>query len=121
MIYLITRLGAINALLVTTSAASCITVVITMLCALDGGYTCKDVFGWRWYRGFIITAIASTLLFVAVPSTKEAVAIWFIPKVINNEDVQGSIEKLPKFANKYLEEQLKEYIEGDEANGSSND
>lgn len=121
MIYLLTRLDAINALLFITSATSSITVVVILMCALDGDYSWEDIIGWKWYRGLAITAIISILSFVAVPSTKEAVAIWLVPKVVNNEDVQGSISKLPKFANKYLEEQLKEYTEGEEANGSSND
>lgn len=121
MIYLLTRLSAINGLLFITSATSSITVVVILMCALDDGYSWEDIIGWKWYRGLAITAIISILSFVAVPSTKEAVAIWLVPKVVNNEDVQGSISKLPKFANKYLEEQLKEYTEGEEANGSSND
>ena len=121
MIYFITRLTVIKGSLFVLCLVSTILAVTTFICECDYEGGVKALFNSRWFKAAIITAITSGLLLIATPTTKEVVAIWLIPKVINNEDVQGSIDKLPKFANEYLEKELIEFMKGDEASGSSND
>ena len=61
-------------------------------------------------RSVIWLAIFSVLFLVSVtfiPSTKEACAIYLIPKIANNEDVQ----KIPANVAKILNAQLEEWID----------
>lgn len=121
MIYLITRLAGIKFISGGLCIISFIMIIVLSICESDYEGGMKALFSSGWFKAVIITAVTSGLLFFAIPTPKEAVAIWLVPKIINNEDVQGSIEKLPKFANKYLEKELIEFMKGDEASGSSND
>ena len=47
------------------------------------------------------------LLLIILPSTKQAAAIYFVPKVINNKQIQKMPSKLVKLANGWMDEQIK--------------
>lgn len=49
----------------------------------------------------IMTISASIGMFI--PTTKQAVAIWAVPKIINNEDMQDIANNVPEFINKLLQ------------------
>lgn len=53
--------------------------------------------------------IFSSILCVFVPNTKQAVAIYFIPKVANNQHVQQIPEKLCTVIEKYLDIKIKDF------------
>lgn len=65
---------------------------------------------WKRYIGIIaglaFTLSACVILHVAVPSTKEAAAIYLIPKIANNEQLQ----KVPDNALKLLNAKLEAWI-----------
>ena len=56
---------------------------------------------------FIPAAVVSFLLFVAIPTTKQAAAIYFVPKVLNNKQIQKMPNKLVTLANDWMDEQIK--------------
>jgi hypothetical protein len=57
---------------------------------------------------YSIVAVGSVFLLIGLftPSTKEMVAIYMIPKIVNNEQVQ----KLPDNAMKFLNGKFEEWI-----------
>lgn len=54
-----------------------------------------------------------TLLVMCLPTTKQAAAIYFVPKVINNKQVRKMPDKLVTLANDWIDEQIKS-IKGNE-------
>lgn len=56
----------------------------------------------------VLTTIIGGLLLTFIPTTKELVAIYTIPKVVNNEQVQAIPEKLLELANLKLDDLLQE-------------
>jgi MFS superfamily sulfate permease-like transporter len=57
-------------------------------------------------RGYIVVFLVTTVLAVLMPSTKEAAAIYLIPKIVNNEDVQELPGKLGQLVHGKLDEWL---------------
>lgn len=103
LIYWITRLDAIQILF----------IVATMLCGMGVlvSMAFYDLEEWKpgkvWARRFLLIAIIPALGLVFVPSTKEAAAIYLIPKIANNEQVQ----KVPEQALRLLNAKLEEWID----------
>jgi len=62
----------------------------------------------KYSKWFVVSIIAGALLITFIPSTKELVAIYGIPKVVNNEQVQTIPEKLLEFANIKLDDLVEE-------------
>lgn len=60
------------------------------------------------FKSGLIILVIGTLLKTFIPSTKELVAIYGIPKVVNNEQVQAIPEKLLEFANIKLDDLVEE-------------
>lgn len=56
----------------------------------------------------VVSMIIGILISCFVPTTKEAIAIWAVPKVLNNQQVQ----QLPDNALKLVNEQLKAWMDG---------
>ena len=48
------------------------------------------------------------ILSIFLPTTKQACAIYVIPKIANNEQVQQIPDKVLEYGNKWLDEQLKD-------------
>lgn len=61
----------------------------------------------NYLKSSIITLCVCILISVLIPSKKEAIAIYMIPKVVNNEQVM----QLPENAVKYLNVLFKKEIE----------
>jgi hypothetical protein len=103
-IYWITRLD--GACLFLTFGAV-ISPIAALMCMLFGELEEGSV--WH-FRKSIITLISLVVVFsllrVFLPSTKEAVAIYMVPKIVNNEQVQ----KLPDNAMKFLNTKLESWI-----------
>ncbi|DBA35052.1 TPA_asm: hypothetical protein vir555_00026 [Caudoviricetes sp. vir555] len=53
-----------------------------------------------------VTLVVMSLIVCLIPSTRSAIAIWAVPKVINNEQVQA----LPDNALKLVTAQLQEWL-----------
>ena len=58
------------------------------------------------YR-LIIASVILSLGMVLIPTTKQAAAIYFVPKVINNKQVCKMPDKLVTLANDWMDEQIK--------------
>lgn len=56
----------------------------------------------------LIGGIICVVLTCFVPTTKEAVAIWALPKIANNETVQEIPDNFAKLVNKKLQEWMKD-------------
>ena len=72
-----------------------------------------EALGWEKVRTRVFhigIPLASLLLLVVclVPNTKEAVAIYLLPKIANNEQVQQLPDKAMQFMNGKLDEWLKD-------------
>jgi hypothetical protein len=89
--YLFTRLDSLCTVLCITAF-----LLIAVLIALIVSYgvskmDCDDDFAGKCLQGFkktLLPAVVFALLAVAVPTQKEAAAIYLIPKLVNNEQVQ---------------------------------
>lgn len=57
-----------------------------------------------WIIRFIVGVFISGCLSVATPTTKQMAIVVVLPKIINNEKVQGIPEKVLGLANDWLEE-----------------
>ena len=62
----------------------------------------------KWLKRSLMASTLFTLLFVALPNTKQAAAIYLIPKIVNNENVQeiadNSLKGIRVLAEQWLEE-----------------
>lgn len=107
-IYWITRLDGLNVFL-------CVCVICYLIAFVGGAiFTCaREIWSedfwpqakkiWRWGA---ISFLVLVLISVFIPTTKEVVAIYMIPKITNNEQVQ----KLPDNAMKALNGKFEEWI-----------
>lgn len=112
-IYWITRLDGLNFFVGVIAVISIITATTLLIIRIAS----DDYFPWEhkfiktWFRPMftaVIVAVMCIVISIFVPSTKEAVAIYMIPKIVNNEQVQ----KLPDNAMKFLNGKLEEWIAG---------
>lgn len=62
----------------------------------------RPLFKWT-----IPILIVSSLLYIVFPTTKQAAAIYFVPKVINNKQISKMPDKLVTLANAWMDEQIK--------------
>ena len=88
--YLFTRLDNLCTVLCVT--ASLLTVVLIPLIIFYGVFKmdCDDGAAEKCSRGVkktLLPAVVFVLLAVAVPTQKEAAAIYLVPKLVNNEQV----------------------------------
>jgi len=58
------------------------------------------------YKIIIVSVSTALTIGSFVPSTKDAVAIYMIPKIVNNEQIQ----KLPDNAIKFLNQKMEQWI-----------
>jgi len=62
---------------------------------------------FKIYKRVSIVTITIVCLAILVPTTKQMAAIYFVPKVINNKQVQKMPNKLVVLANSWMDEQIK--------------
>ena len=121
MVYWITRLDAIRCVSIGVAILLAITVVVLFVMGVsfcgDRTSASEDKTIRRQYRKVTVRCMFPLIfllfLIAFIPSTKEACAIYLIPKVVNNEEVQ----KVPNNALKLLNAKLEEWIDeqiGDE-------
>lgn len=120
-VYWITRLDGFIGLLIFFSIVSFIIVAVSCIVAMIKYSESQDR-DWcnshrensnrlflLWKKVTLISLpifIISTLLINLIPSTKELAAIYLIPKIVNNEQVQ----KIPDNALKLLNGKLEQWI-----------
>jgi len=103
LIYWITRLDALQAGFIVTLVVGTILSIVMSIAFFSEGWEP----GKMWLKRFVSIAITAGLLLVFLPSTKEAVAIYLIPKIANNEQVQ----KVPEQALRMLNAKLEQWID----------
>ena len=106
-IYWITRLDGVGflcaAILIVGGIVSC----FIWLPAADNGWDSSEgKIVKRIYKIIGISVAIALIIGTITPSTKEAVAIYMIPKIVNNEQVQ----KLPDNAMKFLNEKFEGWL-----------
>lgn len=91
-IYWITRLNGINIFLGTIMTLSAIAVFIFMIGMIVTKVDHDDE-EYGIFKKYLLTStyifIPITILFILTPTTKEACAIYVVPKIVNNEKVQN--------------------------------
>lgn len=100
--YLITRCDAIHTLFVMGVSAS---FAVMFGCCMIGGFDFPKIrnMSIKFLKYSSISAVIFSVLTALTPTTKEFVAIYVIPKVINNEQVQQIPENMIKIMNSKLE------------------
>lgn len=108
-IYWVTRLdavcGFIEVVLILVGILFLVSPLIFM--AFDDGSLDIKYF-WRGLKICVVTVLFFLFAGIFIPSTKEVAAIYLIPKIANNEQVQ----KIPDNAAKLLNAKLEEWIDG---------
>lgn len=64
-----------------------------------------------WTKRFGISFAIVLFFAVMVPDTKQAAAIYCLPKIVNNDQVQKMPNNLLRLANQWIDEQLDEAVE----------
>lgn len=91
-LYFLLKLDAIRILILVFAIAMAITGVIALMGLFVDDVNMKK----RWPALFLSFAAAFFLAYVAIPSTKEMLAINIIPKVVNSEFVQHDVPEEAK-------------------------
>lgn len=90
-IYWITRLNGINIFLGTVMTFSIIAVFIFLIGMIVTKIDHDEEYGL--FKKYLLNStyifIPITMLFILTPTTKEACAIYVVPKIVNNEKVQN--------------------------------
>ena len=87
--------------------------IIMIVCHIEGTAEhsgCRLV--KKFLFGSLLVAVLVTPALVLVPSTKQAVLVYTVPKIVNNEQVQKMPENFIKYTNDWLEKQLHERVKG---------
>lgn len=106
-IYLISTLGGLSDISPGIVGLTCIPFVVTIWASFtvpDIDYDEKlmpKVVKARKISGYLL--ILSCLIAIFCPSTKTMIAMYTIPPIVNNQEVQKLPQNLLKFANDYLE------------------
>lgn len=126
-IYLITRLDVLNAfiiftigLLLVTGAIYFIVKAVTIAETYDDDEksNLQKTYTQNLSK-FSMILILISFISVLLPSTKEAIAIYMVPKIVNNEQIQKLPDNTLKLFNTKLEQWIKE-IKGKEIKGKEN-
>lgn len=91
-IYWITRLNGINFFLGTILTFATIAFVVFIICLILSKLNGDDDEKSTFHFCFVISTaifLLSAILFVFTPTTKEACAMYVVPKIVNNEKVQN--------------------------------
>lgn len=103
-IYLVTRLDNIIETNIVFSVLSFMGMITTSLLALTMVYDWSDI--KKYFKLCAGVFIITSLIGLMVPTSKEAAAIYLIPKIVNNEQVQ----KVPENALKLLNTKMEQWI-----------
>jgi len=100
-IYWITRLDAICLVAAVTWIAIGIVMAVVIVPVLIEGMWGKAK---RFFKVSMIVACSALFIGIFTPSTKEFAAIYLLPKIANNEQIQKVPDNLVKFLNAKLED-----------------
>lgn len=108
-VYWITRLDSLKDVVSILSIISAIGVFFGVLFGpmiLDccNGETMNPKVFWKWVKVLGCIGLGSALVYAISPTSKEAAAIYLIPKIANNEKVQAIPSKLLTLADEWMEE-----------------
>jgi len=111
MIYWITRLDGLQGFFI---AIAVITGIASIILSIAGGVIAGNLGleggkkAWRYLFKTIPAALFFILLACLTPTTKEMVAIYAIPKIINNEQIQEMPVNVAELVNNKLKEWMKD-------------
>lgn len=111
LLYLILRLDALSNAVIGLSIITGIFLVIAIIIftsdsnkeSRDSAKICVKRFG--------ISFAIAILFTIMIPSTQQAAVIYCLPKVVNNEQIQGIPDKLLKLSDAWLDEKIWEATE----------
>lgn len=94
-LYWLTRLEYIQNFLVIVMSVSGIALFISFIMWLMANYVEEAKLMLKWVIGTFATLVISSLIFVFVPSTKEALLIWGIGSTIDYIQENETAKQLP--------------------------
>lgn len=94
-LYWLTRLEYIQNFLVIVMSISGIILFISFVMRLVANYEEETKAALKWVVGSFTTLVISSLIFVFVPSTKEAVLIWGVGSTIDYIQENETAKQLP--------------------------
>ena len=94
-LYWLTRLEYIQNFLVIVMSVSGIALFITFVLWLMANYVEEAKLMIKWVIGTFTTLVISSLIFVFVPSTKEALLIWGVGSTIDYLQENETAKQLP--------------------------
>ena len=94
-LYWLTRLEYIQNFLVIVMSVSGIALFITFVLWLMANYVEEAKLMLKWVVGTFTTLVISSLIFVFVPSTKEAALIWGVGSTIDYIQENETAKQLP--------------------------
>ena len=94
-LYWLTRLEYIQNFLVIVMSVSGIALFISFIMWLMANYVEEAKLMLKWVVGTFATLVISSLIFVFVPSTKEAVLIWGVGSTIDYLQENETAKQLP--------------------------
>lgn len=106
MLYLILMLDNVTKVILLTTIFATFGTFITGMQAMLGFSETDRRKGALWFKRFVIALAILLSLNMIVPSTKQAAAIYLIPDIIANEQVQKLPENAVKLLNTWMEEKI---------------
>lgn len=94
-LYWLTRLEYIQNFLVIVMSVSGIALFISFIMWLMANYVEEAKLMLKWVIGTFTTLVISSLIFVFVPSTKEALLIWGVGSTIDYIQENETAKQLP--------------------------
>ena len=94
-LYWLTRLEYIQNFLVIVMSVSGIVLFISFVMWLVANYVEEAKFALKWVIGAFTTLVISSLIFVFIPTTKEAVLIWGVGSTIDYIQENETAKQLP--------------------------
>lgn len=94
-LYWLTRLEYIQNFLVIVMSVSAIALFITFIMWLMSDYVEEAKSMLKWVISSFVTLVISSLIFVFVPTTKEAVLIWGVGSTIDYLQENETAKQLP--------------------------
>ena len=94
-LYWLTRLEYIQNFLVIVMSISGLVLFISFMMYLLANYVEEAKLALKWVVSSFVTLIISSLIFVAVPSTKEALFIWGVGSTIDYIQENETAKQLP--------------------------
>lgn len=128
--YLLTRLDVLNGIGISLLILSAIMAVISLASYTDANASWSSektkrksmplfIKRAKWFGTF---ALLGVMLVTLIPTTKEMAFIYIAPAIVNNQDMQDTVKKLPsisKLGLEYVEEILKSEIK-EKVNNNNN-